>query len=109
MEHTDEFLKDLLETYGNDYFVKFFGSKARNRLSGFGGTESVAIALSGNFLTQFFLCFNARVKFKIRIYGPKKQPLFFLHCLLFELHICYFLTYTNEINHLLYYRKQNHK
>merc|ERR1711970_97763 len=46
VEETSSFLKSLLASHGPDYLEKLFGSKARNRLEGLGGVDTVAIALS---------------------------------------------------------------
>lgn len=47
VESTEEFINHQLHVYGDDYFVKLFGSKAANRLVGLGGASVVAVALTG--------------------------------------------------------------
>ena len=46
VEETASFLKALLHAHGDDFFVKLFGPKAKSQLSGLGGVDAVAVALS---------------------------------------------------------------
>ncbi|VDN59752.1 unnamed protein product, partial [Dracunculus medinensis] len=46
VEETAAFLKALLHAHGDDFLVKVFGPKGRNRLEGMGGVDKVAVALS---------------------------------------------------------------
>ncbi|TKR87457.1 hypothetical protein L596_011852 [Steinernema carpocapsae] len=46
VEETASFLKALLNAHGKDFLVKLFGPKAKNELSGMGGVDQVAVALS---------------------------------------------------------------
>uniref|UniRef100_A0AC35FLJ8 Prohormone-4 n=1 Tax=Panagrolaimus sp. PS1159 TaxID=55785 RepID=A0AC35FLJ8_9BILA len=54
VEETASFLKALLHAHGDDFFVKLFGPKAKSQLSGLGGVDAVAVALS----RKIFLDFN---------------------------------------------------
>uniref|UniRef100_A0A7E4V533 Prohormone-4 n=1 Tax=Panagrellus redivivus TaxID=6233 RepID=A0A7E4V533_PANRE len=46
VEETASFLKALIQAHGDDFFVKLFGPKAKSKLSGMGGVDQVAVALS---------------------------------------------------------------
>jgi len=46
VDYTMDFLENLLQSNGPDYFVKFFGQKGANKLSALGGTKNVAIAFT---------------------------------------------------------------
>lgn len=49
VDYTSDFLENLLQSNGADYFVKFFGPAGANKLAALGGTKDVAIAFTGNF------------------------------------------------------------
>lgn len=46
VEETAAFLKALMGAHGKDFLVKVFGPKAKGELSGMGGVDKVAVALS---------------------------------------------------------------
>jgi hypothetical protein len=46
VEETASFLKALLSAHGENFLTKVFGTKAAAGLSGFGGVDKVAVALS---------------------------------------------------------------
>ncbi|CAB3398846.1 unnamed protein product [Caenorhabditis bovis] len=46
VEETQAFLKALMAAHGKDFLVKVFGPKAKSELSGMGGVDKVAVALS---------------------------------------------------------------
>uniref|UniRef100_A0A8R1DG56 Prohormone-4 n=1 Tax=Caenorhabditis japonica TaxID=281687 RepID=A0A8R1DG56_CAEJA len=46
VEETQAFLKALMSAHGKDFLVKVFGPKAKAELSGMGGVDKVAVALS---------------------------------------------------------------
>ena len=52
VEETTSFLNSLLASHGPNYLEKLFGTKARHRLGQLGGVDNVAIALSGNYLSE---------------------------------------------------------
>ena len=47
VEETANFLQTLLTNHGPNYLEKLFGSKARDALAPLGGSQRVAVALSG--------------------------------------------------------------
>jgi len=54
VDYTTDFLENLLQANGADYFVKFFGPSGANRLAGLGGTKQVAIAFTESPNVQYF-------------------------------------------------------
>ena len=57
MEETTSFLNSLLASHGPNYLEKLFGTKARHRLRELGGVNTVAIALSGEYLLMLILLY----------------------------------------------------
>lgn len=55
VEETANFLQTLLANHGPNYLEKLFGRKARDALAPLGGSEKVAVALSGNFVFISYL------------------------------------------------------
>lgn len=43
---TANFLQSLLSAHGKNFLAKIFGDKAKDNLTGMGGVEEVAVALS---------------------------------------------------------------
>jgi len=54
VEETASFLKALLSAHGDNFLTKVFGTKAAAGLSGFGGVDKVAVALSQSPTAKIF-------------------------------------------------------
>jgi hypothetical protein len=51
---TANFLNSLLAAHGKNFLAKIFGDKAKDNLTGMGGVEEVAVALSQNPTAESF-------------------------------------------------------